>query len=440
MLEYVNMEVLASLVVMMRSGAEGAILLSDDDEESRFYEGIAHEDARIIPAPHCALRLLRMMEKDGIEGLAAAVRGAKPQPSALSVFQPLLGDSTSLLLLSRGSEKVIRDICGNPWLVACQKEVGPVRLRAVWLARILDQMHNLCTEHGVPLPSQIDAPEIIDWGRFELSWLHLTPMLLNSGLPRSAIERLRAIQPERDLRAGLLECDGMDAVRLISAATGSYRPRGIAASKEIAPDGLASMLRVAFDPAEFEEDEVFWRVRLWERTNSRYPLLRQWRILDSLGVAWDQRYWERDLAAMLSTLRSGELLAMYKMDLDDFKAVNEALGHAGGDEAIRLYSRVVKKVLGAVGEVYRRGGDEVVVLAPGICETVALELAEKTRVEIETSFQAWATQRGLRCGPTASIGIALGTTKESSSELIQLADQAQRQAKEQGKNRVVFLR
>jgi diguanylate cyclase (GGDEF)-like protein len=440
MLEYVNIEVLASLVVMMRSGAEGAILLSDDDEESRFYEGIAHEDARIIPASQCALRLLHMMEKDGIEGLAAAVRGAKPQPSALNVFQPLLGDSTSLLLLSRGSEKVMRDICGNPWLVACHKEVGPVRLTAVWLARTLDQMQHLCTQHSVPLPSQIDAPQIIDWGRFELSWLHLTPILLNSGLPRSAIERLRAIQPDSDLRAGLLECDGMEVVRIISAATALYRPRGIAASKEIDANNLASMLRVAFDPAEFEEDEVFWRVRLWERTNNRYPLLRQWRILDPLGVAWDQRYWERDLPAMLNTLRPAESLAMYQMDLDDFGAVNKAVGHAGGDEAIRLYCRVVNKVLGAVGEVYRRGGDEIVVLAPGVCETVALELAEKTRVEIETSLQAWAVQRGLHSAPTASIGIALGTAGKSSSELSQLADQAQRQAKEQGKNRVVFLR
>src|ERR1700730_3467581 len=101
MLEHVSIDVLANLVVMLRAGIDGAILLSDDDEEARFYEGCIHEEARVISAPPSALQLLDMLEKDGIQGLAAAVRGAKQQPTALNVFQPSLGDTTSLLLLSR---------------------------------------------------------------------------------------------------------------------------------------------------------------------------------------------------------------------------------------------------------------------------------------------------------------------------------------------------
>jgi len=113
------------------------------------------------------------------------------------------------------------------------------------------------------------------------------------------------------------------------------------------------------------------------------------------------------------------------------------LGHSGGDDAIRLYCNVVRGVLGIVGEVYRRGGDEVVVLAPGLCDVRARELAERTREEVEARFRAWGAEHGLHPVPTASIGLVRCTTE--SSEIIRLADDAQRQAKQQGKNRVVCL-
>jgi hypothetical protein len=71
--EYVDIEVLASLVVMMRAGVEGAILLSNDDEESRFYECITHDEARVISAPHSALALLRMIEGKGIQSQVNSV-------------------------------------------------------------------------------------------------------------------------------------------------------------------------------------------------------------------------------------------------------------------------------------------------------------------------------------------------------------------------------
>jgi diguanylate cyclase (GGDEF)-like protein len=140
---------------------------------------------------------------------------------------------------------------------------------------------------------------------------------------------------------------------------------------------------------------------------------------------------------MLSILDPGEPVAMFKIDLDNFKQVNEDLGHAAGDEAIRLYCKTVINILGTVGEVYRRGGDEVVVLAPGLGETVARELGEVTRLKIEEIFRDWASSRHLTIPPTASIGLAISDSVESRSRIVERADEAQRQAKHQGKNRVV---
>lgn len=98
MLEHVNIEVLANWVAMLRAGVEGAILLSDDNEEARFYQRCIHDEARVVPAAEVALSLLEKMEERGIHGLVATARGVSPPPIAPNVFQPSVGDVASLLL------------------------------------------------------------------------------------------------------------------------------------------------------------------------------------------------------------------------------------------------------------------------------------------------------------------------------------------------------
>lgn len=87
--------------------------------------------------------------------------------------------------------------------------------------------------------------------------------------------------------------------------------------------------------------------------------------MEPFGLVWDQRYWRSDLERLLQ-LEPAETISAFKMDLDNFKGVNQKLGHAGGDEAIREYLRIVQSCPGRAAEVYRRGGDEVVAFAPGV--------------------------------------------------------------------------
>jgi diguanylate cyclase (GGDEF)-like protein len=157
-------------------------------------------------------------------------------------------------------------------------------------------------------------------------------------------------------------------------------------------------------------------------------------------VVLDQRYWEADLAFTIKLLKDTEPLALFKIDLDHFKPVNDALGHATGDEAIKLYCSIVREVLASVGEVYRRGGDEVIVIAPGLPEARARELAEKLRLEIEKQFRDWARNYGGLVAPTGSIGLVVTVGPAPIPNLIRLIDEAETQAKQQGKNRVFFLR
>jgi diguanylate cyclase (GGDEF)-like protein len=145
------------------------------------------------------------------------------------------------------------------------------------------------------------------------------------------------------------------------------------------------------------------------------------------------------LSTMIERLAEKELLAVFEIDLDNFGVINKKLSHSHGDEAIRTHCLIVKQTLGSVGEIYRRGGDEVVVMAPGISEEMARVLAEKTRAQVQEAFRRWALQHSLDPPPTASIGITLARCGEDALEVIRRVDEAQQQAKQQGKNRVILI-
>jgi len=132
-------------------------------------------------------------------------------------------------------------------------------------------------------------------------------------------------------------------------------------------------------------------------------------------------------------------MSVVKINLDNFKLVNERLGHSAGDEAIKLACTLVKEVFSGVGEVYRRGGDEIVVIAPGLAQDECSKLAECSRILIAERFAAWGAQKGLSPTPTASIGIVYATAGCSAADVAACMDEAQSTAKHMGKNRVVSV-
>ena len=137
--------------------------------------------------------------------------------------------------------------------------------------------------------------------------------------------------------------------------------------------------------------------------------------------------------------KSIQRLVAFEIDLDNFKGVNEELGHSVGDEALRLFCTIVKNVLEFQGEVYRRGGDEIVALIPELDAQQAQMLAEKVRAAVEERFRKWGAQHNLAHPPTASIGLAVVEGPRSAADVKRLIDSAQGEAKRQGKNRVICL-
>lgn len=107
------------------------------------------------------------------------------------------------------------------------------------------------------------------------------------------------------------------------------------------------------------------------------------------------------------------------MDLDGFKALNDARGHAAGDEYLREAARQLKEVVPAGGAVYRLGGDEFLLVAPGIAPGDVDRLADKISRRFETLARSLPPPR-----PGITIGAAYAPEDGTDlDELLELADQ-----------------
>ena len=106
------------------------------------------------------------------------------------------------------------------------------------------------------------------------------------------------------------------------------------------------------------------------------------------------------------SVESREPFSLIMLDLDDFKAVNDALGHQAGD---RMLSELAKAIVGAgrdTDRVFRYGGDEFAVILPGTDSTSALAVAERIRGAIQAIGGPGTTWADQKMDVSVSIGLA----------------------------------
>ncbi len=133
---------------------------------------------------------------------------------------------------------------------------------------------------------------------------------------------------------------------------------------------------------------------------------------------------------VLKAKRSGNECALFYLDLDHFKQVNDGLGHDVGDELLRIVARRVQSQVRATDSVARLGGDEFVVLLEDVDVDTSDAIADKVLTELNQPAQI----NGSNIPISASIGIAhYPYTAENASELLKYADLALYEAKRQGR-------
>ncbi|MDQ4145048.1 MAG: EAL domain-containing protein [Actinomycetota bacterium] len=155
---------------------------------------------------------------------------------------------------------------------------------------------------------------------------------------------------------------------------------------------------------------------------------------DSLtGLANRVLFLDRVQHALLRRVREKQKAAVLFLDLDDFKTINDSLGHAAGDEVLRVVANRLERCVRSEDTVARLGGDEFAVLVEG---AESIESLHRLAQRIANSVQAPFALQGKDMFIHASIGIALAHRRgERADELLRNADAAMYAAKRSGKGR-----
>jgi diguanylate cyclase (GGDEF)-like protein/PAS domain S-box-containing protein len=123
------------------------------------------------------------------------------------------------------------------------------------------------------------------------------------------------------------------------------------------------------------------------------------------------------------------------VDLDEFKVVNDSLGHDVGDRLLVAVAERLRHAVRPSDTIARFGGDEFTILCPGVREEGARMLAERVLALFDSPFHVGEVE----VFETASVGIAVGDRSSRPSDLLQQADAAMYGAKDGGGNRYFFF-
>lgn len=185
-------------------------------------------------------------------------------------------------------------------------------------------------------------------------------------------------------------------------------------------------LRNKKEDLEVAQRELLSVIRQTEKKASR----------DELTGLYNRRQFGEVLHAQISVALSSKApLGFLLMDVDHFKPVNDTYGHLAGDKILRAFSKIHEHCLRKTDFIARYGGEEFVVLLPDADEKLLLEIGERIRVFVE-SMTFDDIKKGFHV--TVSIGATHYLDQEAPDETIKRADLSLYQAKNTGRNQMIY--
>lgn len=254
-----------------------------------------------------------------------------------------------------------------------------------------------------------DAPRlvILDWMMPELDGIEVC-------------RRLRRLESEQPPYVILLTARGgkEDIVKGLDAGANDYL------GKPYDPEELRARVEVGRRFIELNE-------RLIEAQRALEVLART----DALTGILNRRAIVRRLDEELARAgREGQPLSIGMLDIDHFKRVNDAYGHAAGDEVLREVVRRASTVLRPYDVLGRFGGEEFLVIVTGADGPEALEILERVRVAVRAGPIAFDEHE-----LTVTVSLGGATSRgEPADQLLVRADDALYAAKDQGRDRVLM--
>lgn len=148
------------------------------------------------------------------------------------------------------------------------------------------------------------------------------------------------------------------------------------------------------------------------------------RIDPLTGVANSREFKESAKVELMRARRVGYPLTLLYLDLDDFKTINDTLGHSAGDKLLMRIGHALKGALRATDLVGRLGGDEFAILLPDTTEDQATPVIRKIEQAVLSEANAMELTVGVSIGATT-----LSTLPAIIDEMIAMADARMFQAK-----------
>ncbi len=235
--------------------------------------------------------------------------------------------------------------------------------------------------------------------------------------------RIKQMEEARDTQVVLITClsDIENKIRGVELGADDYL------IKPIDPRELQARVKVLLKKKSYLDS-----------LHTHYEKALNSALLDGLTELYNHAYFKRFLELEIKrSQRQGHQTSLLMIDIDDFKQVNDRLGHLAGDEILRKVSGLIKASIREIDVAARYGGEEFAVVLPyGDAEAVRT-VGERIRALIEDqSIAVPGSDEAPRV--TVSVGGAIyPTDADTAGSLIETADQMLYTAKRNGKNRVV---
>jgi diguanylate cyclase (GGDEF)-like protein/PAS domain S-box-containing protein len=205
-------------------------------------------------------------------------------------------------------------------------------------------------------------------------------------------------------------------------------------------DGHRVPVSVRVSPIRDEKGEIIGAVEIFSDNSThvanqrRIDELEQLALLDSLTRIGNRRYLEMTLEAKLAeTARYNTQIAIFFMDIDDFKDINDTWGHDVGDEVLKAVAGTLNAVMRPMDLLGRWGGEEFIAAATNVNRGTARSIGERFRKLIEGISVPAGDER---VHFTISVGATIARPDDDLASIVKRADQQMYEAKKAGKNRV----
>ena len=203
-----------------------------------------------------------------------------------------------------------------------------------------------------------------------------------------------------------------------------------------ATNGMVEDTRCAHDRLQTLQEKVLATereiVKLHLELDHASTLARHDPLTDMLNRKGLDEALAREIASMR---RKDTPLSIALLDIDDFKKLNDHLGHEAGDRALVHLAKITRECMRPVDSVARYGGEEFVILMPDTSLDQGIQAMVRLQRALTKNF--FLAEPDKKVLITFSAGVALMMPEETGEEAIKRADQAMYLAKRSGKNRVL---